>query len=98
MRFTTVYEVGLQDLMAMAKGDMEDTVSDMDFLETLALHRCVIVPPWVLRTSRSGRLSRACGLIFDVDGELDKASILVSLFDYLNRSGQLGVGGRFADD
>jgi hypothetical protein len=94
MRFVTVNDVSLQDLIAMANGAMEATVTDLDFLETLAAHGCFMVPPWVLRASPSGSLTRVTRLVYDADGQLDKARILVATARQLQRrNGRFG--GRF---
>jgi hypothetical protein len=94
MRFVTINEVSLPDLIAMANGSMEATVTDLDFLETLAAHGCFLVPPWVLRASPTGDLTRVTRLVYDVDGQLDKARILVKTARQLNRR-QSRFGGRF---
>lgn len=96
MRFVTINEVSLPDLIAMANGSMEATVTDLDFLETLAAHGCFVVPPWVLRASPTGNLARVTRLVYDVDGQLDKARILVNAARQLNRR-QPRFGGRFGD-
>ena len=96
MRFVTANDVSLRDLVAMAKGAMADTVSDMDFLHTLATHRCFIVPPWVLRASPTGQLSRVTRLVFDGDGEVDKARVLVATARKLRRSNSRPFGDRFS--
>jgi hypothetical protein len=94
MRFVTTNDLSLRDLQAMASGTLEATVTDLDFLETLAAHGCFLVPPWVLRASPSGRLTRVTRLVYDVDGQLDKARVLVATARQLMRSeGQFG--GRF---
>jgi len=94
MRFVTTNDLSLRDLQAMASGTLEATVTDLDFLETLASHGCFIVPPWVLRASPSGRLTRVTRLVYDVDGQLEKARILVAMARQLKRA-QGGFGGRF---
>ena len=94
MRFVTMNDLSLRDLQAMASGTLEATVTDLDFLETLAAHGCFLVPPWVLRASPSGRLTRVTRLVYDADGQLDKARVLVATARQLMRSeGQFG--GRF---
>ena len=97
MRFVTANDVPLRDLIAMAKGAMADTVSDVDFLHTLAAHRCFIVPPWVLRASPSGQLSRVTRLIYDGDGQLDKARILVGTARKLRHPKPWRFGNRFSN-
>lgn len=76
--FTLVSELSLRDLRAMAEGQIEGTVTDMDFLETLAAHKCLLVPPWVMRVSREGGLARVTPLVYDPDGQIDKARVLLA--------------------
>jgi hypothetical protein len=79
MSFATLNSLSLQDLMAMANGTLEHTVTDMDFLETLAARHCLLVPPWVLLASPAGHLRKVTRLIYTVDGELDKPRILLTV-------------------
>ena len=39
--------LGKQELQAMASGEGLGTIDDMEFLETLAQRRCMVMPPWV---------------------------------------------------
>lgn len=94
MRFVTINDVSLPDLIAMASGAMETTITDLDFLETLAANGCFLVPPWVLRASPTGALTRVTRLVYDVDGQLDKAGILVATARQLKRRPKR-FGGRF---
>jgi len=97
MRFVTTNDLSLRDLVAMASGSLEATVTDLDFLETLASHGCFMVPPWVLRASPAGRLTRVTRVVYDADGQLDKPRILVATARQLKRSpGRFG--GRFGLD
>jgi hypothetical protein len=96
MRFETVHNIPLPDLVAMAKGAMEDTISDLDFLETLAAHQCFIIPPYVLRADSAGHLHRVTRLRYTLDGELDKARILVHTARSLRDQRTPKFGGRFA--
>jgi hypothetical protein len=79
MRFATLHQISLEDLVSMADATLENTITDMDFLETLARHKCILVPPYVVQTSASGKLRRITPLIYGVDGQLDKPRILVAL-------------------
>jgi hypothetical protein len=79
MRFATFNQVSLQDLMEMAKGHLLDTVTDYDFLETLADQHCFIVPPWIMQASPSGGLRKVTRLVYNVDGQLDRPRLLVSV-------------------
>lgn len=95
MPFRTVNEVPLRELIAMADGVLEDTITDMDFLETLALHRCLLVPPFVMRASSVGGLTRITPLVYDADGEIDKAAVLVAMARKLRQLQGMRFGGRF---
>ena len=71
---------------------MKDTsspfaVSDMDFLETLAAHKCFLAPPWVLRANPSGRLARVAQISYDADGNLDKPGVLLAVVHEFRRAG-----------
>ena len=99
MRFVTLLsELSLQDLHAMADGVMEDTVTDMDFLETLAAHKCFLVPPWVVRANAAGGLSKVTPLIYDEHGQIDKPRVLLQMAHRVSTSRfrGLGIGGRFS--
>ena len=96
MPYATLNNIPLRDLKAMARGQMPDTITDMDFLETLALWHCVVVPSWVLHVTSDGRLEKATRLIYTVDGELDKARILFHLAREFRRARAVGrLGARF---
>ena len=96
MGFATFNQISAHDLLAMADGMLEDTITDMDFLETLAGRHCVVVPPWVLRASPAGGLSKVTRLVYTTDGDLDKPRILLAVARELRRERALGrFGGRF---
>ncbi len=100
MRFTTqINEWSLSDLKAMAKGSMLCAVSDMDFLETLASHRCFLVTPWIVRAQRNGGLARVAELVFDSDGNIDKARVLLAMAKEFRHAEQRArFGGRFSEE
>ena len=79
MRFATINRLSSSDLRAMAQGALPDTITDMDFLETLAGQRCLIAPPWILQTTPDGQLRKVVRLTYTVDGEIDKARVLLLL-------------------
>jgi hypothetical protein len=79
MTFATLNLLSADDLTAMADGTLENTITDMDFLETLASRHCLMVPPWVLQASPHGTLRKVTPLVYTVDGELDKPRILLNL-------------------
>ena len=85
MVFITFNLLTAEDLMAMADGTLENTITDMDFLETLAQRHCLLVPPWVLQASPDGRLRKVTRLVYTVDGELDKPRILLGVARALHK-------------
>jgi len=99
MRFVTlVSELSLSDLRAIAKGSMQCTVTDIDFLETLAAHQCILVPPWILRAQPTGGLARVTKIVYDTDGNIDKVAVLLAAARELKRGQRrdFGFGGRFS--
>ena len=86
MPFVTLNQLRLPDILAMASGTLEDTLTDLDFLETLAARQCFLVPPWVVRAAPAGGLSKITRLIYTMDGKLDKPRILLATAKELRRS------------
>jgi hypothetical protein len=97
MRFVTVNDLSLKDLQAMAAGELEATVSDVDFLETLARHRCFVVVPWVVRANKRGGLTKIAKLTYDFDGEIDKPRALVETAQQLKKLREWEFGGRLGN-
>ena len=95
MSFATLNKIPLGELKAMAAGTIADTITDMDFLETLAAQHCLIVPPWIIQTNADGRLTRLTRLVYTTDGELDKARVLLHVARLLRRKPTLPFGNRF---
>ena len=87
MRFATFNHVPLSDLVEMVQGNLENTITDLDFLETLAVQHCFMVPPWIMRATPSGELKKVARLVYTVDGQLDKPRLLVAV------ARQLGMAG-----
>jgi hypothetical protein len=83
--FSTLNKIPLPDLKAMADGMIADTVTDMDFLETLAAQHCLLVPPWIMETRSDGSLNRLIRVVYTTDGELDKARMLLQVARQLRR-------------
>jgi hypothetical protein len=96
MTFATSHDISAHDLVAMASGMMEDTISDLDFLETLAGWRMFIVTPWVMEALPEGRLRKVTRLKFTVDGEVDKAKVLLTVAREVRRTRER-IGGRFGE-
>jgi len=96
MGFATLNQISAHDLLAMADGTLEDTITDMDFLETLACRHCLLVPPWILYASPAGGLSKVTRLVYTIDGKLDKPRILLAVARELRVNQALGrFGPRF---
>jgi hypothetical protein len=94
MTFATANLISARDLLAMANGTLEDTLTDMDFLETLASRHCMLVPPWVLQALPSGGLRKVTRLVYTVDGDLDKPRILLGVARKLRAERLQGLFGR----
>lgn len=91
MPFATLHRLSSSDLAAMASGVLESTVTDMDFLETLAAHSCFIAPPYVLASSKEGGLAKVTPLVYTTDGGLDKPRILLEMAKVIRRQKAEGL-------
>ena len=76
---TLIARLSPAELKAMKDGSSQFAVSDMDFLETLAAHKCFLAPPWVLRANPEGQLARVARIAYDGDGNLDKPGVLLAV-------------------
>jgi hypothetical protein len=85
MPFATLSQLRTPDLLAMASGLLEDTLTDLDFLETLAAKQCFLVPPWVVQANPTGGLAKITRLVYNIDGKLDKPRILLNAAKRLRR-------------
>ena len=94
MPFVTLHRVPVSHLLAMASGALENTLTDIDFLETLAAKKCFLVPPYVVRAEPGGGLTKITRLVYTADGTLDKPRILVETARQLRRIRQMGAIGR----
>jgi len=83
---TLIAKLSSVELQAMKDGCSQFAVSDMDFLETLAAHKCFLAPPWVLRANPSGQLARVTRIAYDEDGNLDKAGVLLAVAGEFRRT------------
>jgi hypothetical protein len=63
----------------MCQGHLENTITDLDFLESLAAKRCFLVPPWVMLATPRGGLVKITRVTYTLDGQLDKPAILVAM-------------------
>ena len=78
---TLHHERGLKksQLEAIASGEASTPIDDMEFLETLAQNRCMVMPPWVFHIRQDGKLERLTPVRYARDYNLDKASILLAV-------------------
>lgn len=79
------HEGGLRksELEAIAAGRMTVRIDDMEFLETLARNKCLLMPPWVFHIKPDGRLERVTPVRYRADYNLDKAAILLAVLHKL---------------
>ncbi len=78
--------LGRGELEAMATGQQPSDIDDMEFLETLARRRCMVMPPWVYHIGDEGRLEKLTPVRYDADYNLDKPQILLAVMHKLPRS------------
>ncbi len=71
--------LGKEDLQAMASGGSSSAIDDMEFLETLAQKKCMLMPPWVYRIKKDGHLEKLTPVRYGQDYNLDKASMLLAV-------------------
>jgi len=71
--------LGRRELRQMAEA--HDTLDDMEFLETLAQHRCMVMPPWVYHIRHDGKLEKLTPVRYDDHYNLDKPRILLDVMD-----------------
>jgi len=90
---TLIAELSVGDLQDMAAGRTGSTITDMDFLETLAARRCILVPPEVLRVRPEGGTQRVALIEYDEDMGIDKAKTLLAVMRRLPRKGAEALQG-----
>lgn len=73
------HRLGRQELEAIAAGSKRMTIDDMEFLETLAQKRCMLMPPWVFHIGDGGRLEKLTPVRYDENFNLDKARMLLDV-------------------
>jgi hypothetical protein len=71
--------LGKRQLQAMAEA--HDNLDDMEFLETLAQRRCMVMPPWVYHIKNDGHLEKVTPVRYDQEYNLDKPQILLAVMD-----------------
>jgi len=77
------HALGKSQLQAMASSHGPSTIDDMEFLETLARRRCLVMPPWVYHIGAGGKLERLTPVKYGPDYNLDKAAILLAVMQKL---------------
>ncbi|HVX83523.1 MAG TPA: hypothetical protein VH253_01775 [Phycisphaerae bacterium] len=102
MRFvSTMSQLSVSELQALAVGQLPFAVSDQDFLDALARRGCFLLSPWVVKSSRKGRLTRVAALSFDQSGNIDKVRVLVHVARALRKSraaSSVNFGPRFSTE
>ncbi|HVT83420.1 MAG TPA: hypothetical protein VHM90_22455 [Phycisphaerae bacterium] len=72
-----------KELRAMAAAHDTAAIDDMEFLETLAHRRCMVMPPWVYHIRSDGKLEKVTPVRYAEDYNLDKPSILLAVMEKL---------------
>jgi hypothetical protein len=70
--------LGKQELQAIAAGK-PGAIDDMEFLETLARRRCMVMPPWVYHIESNGHIEKLTPVVYGDDYNLDKAAMLLGV-------------------
>ena len=83
MRTHQTHGLGKSQLIAMATGQSPGAIDDMEFLETLAQRRCMVMPPWVFHIGARGKLEKLTPVRYTQDYNLDKPSILLAVMEKL---------------
>ena len=95
MRFATFNHVSLNDLVEMVHGNLENTITDLDFLETLADQHCFMVPPWIMQAGPSGELKNLAGMsIEQVEKEHIRSTLELTQGNREQAAKILGIGER----
>jgi hypothetical protein len=75
--------LGRSELEAMASGRQSGSIDDMEFLETLARRRCMVMPPWVYHIKEGGKLEKLTPVRYTEDWNLDKPKMLLAVMSKL---------------
>jgi len=67
----------------MAEGMRSESIDDMEFLETLATRRCMLMPPWVYHIRDDGKLEKLTPVRYRHDYNLDKPVMLLAVMEKL---------------
>lgn len=80
------HSLGKQQLEKIASSHGTEKIDDMEFLETLAQRRCLVMPPWVYHILAGGKLTKLTPVKYGADYNLDKAAILLAVMQKLPRT------------
>ena len=83
MRTAEHHGLGKHDLRAMAEGSRAEGIDDMEFLETLATRRCMLMPPWVYHIRNDGKLEKLTPVRYRRDYSMNKPLMLLAVMDKL---------------
>jgi len=75
--------LGKRQLQAMAESPGAEAIDDMEFLETLARRRCMVMPPWVYHVRDDGKLEKLTPVRYRRDYNLDKPVMLLAVMEKL---------------
>jgi len=75
--------LGRRELKDLADKHDAAGIDDMEFLETLARRRCMLMPPWIYHIRNDGKLQKLTPVRYGEDYNLDKPSILLDVMDKL---------------
>jgi hypothetical protein len=79
----TLHSHGLDKHQLRAMAESHDNLDDMEFFETLAHRRCMVMPPWVYHIRKDGHLEKVTPLRYNEKYNLDKPLILLDVMDKL---------------
>lgn len=77
------HRLGKQDLLAMARGESDLAIDDMEFFETLARNHCTVMSPWVYHLDPDGHMEKVTPVRYTPEYSLDKPSMLLAVMERL---------------
>ena len=72
-----------EELQEMAARGRPGDIDDMEFLESLARQRCLVMPPWVYHIGEAGHLEKVTPVRYGPDYNLDKPTMLLAVMEKL---------------
>ena len=82
------------ELQSGHRGATAVAIDDLEFFETLARARCLVMPPWVYFINKAGQLEKLTPVRYTPAYALDKPGILVAVMDRLPVLPQAGPPSR----